>query len=149
MPRLLHMNKPAQNRLVQRHKMHLSLRSFRLFKIRKDRFPLIFILFELVNLFSPTLPYSLRASSPCEGVSKGSQRSQETAARASRNRSLACSVWRACSQASFYIPYYRKLTLHEIKVLEINANLMGNDFRIKKINAKEEVEFHNKGNKRD
>ena len=49
------------------------------------------------------------------------------------------------------IPYYRKLTLHEIKVLEINvtkinANLMGNDFRIKKINAKEEVEIHNKGN---
>ena len=28
----------------------------------------------------------------------------------------------------------------------INANLTGNDFRIKKINAKEEVEFHNKGN---
>ena len=44
------------------------------------------------------------------------------------------------------IPYYTKLTLHEIKVLEINANLMENDFRIKKINAKEEVEFHNKGN---
>ena len=45
-----------------------------------------------------------------------------------------------------HIPYYRKLTLHEIKVLEINANLMENDFRIKKINAKDEVEFHNKGN---
>ena len=45
-----------------------------------------------------------------------------------------------------YVPYYGKLTLHEIKVLEINANLMENDFRIKKINAKEEVEFHNKGN---
>ena len=44
------------------------------------------------------------------------------------------------------IPYYRKLTLHEIKVLEINVNLTGNDFRIKKITAKEEVEFHNKGN---
>ena len=49
------------------------------------------------------------------------------------------------------LPYYRKLTLHEIKVLEINAtlinaNLMENDFRIKKINAKEEVEFLNKGN---
>ena len=44
------------------------------------------------------------------------------------------------------VPYYRKLTLHEIKVLEINANLMANDFRIKKTNAKEEVEFHNKGN---
>ena len=42
------------------------------------------------------------------------------------------------------IPYYRKLTLHEIKVLEINANLMENDFRIKKINAKEEAEFHKK-----
>ena len=45
------------------------------------------------------------------------------------------------------ITYYRKLTLHEIKVLEINAtyinvNLMENDFRIKIINAKEEVEFH-------
>ena len=47
---------------------------------------------------------------------------------------------------SWELPYYRKLTLHEIKVLEIDANLMGNDFRIKKINAKEEVEFHNKGN---
>ena len=34
------------------------------------------------------------------------------------------------------LPYYRKLTLREIKVLEINANLMENDFRIKKINAK-------------
>ena len=44
------------------------------------------------------------------------------------------------------IPYYRKLTLHEIKVLEINATLMENDLRIKKINEKEEVEFHNKGN---
>ena len=42
--------------------------------------------------------------------------------------------------------YHRKLTLHEIKVLEINANLMEKDFQIKKINAKEEVEFHNKGN---
>ena len=42
------------------------------------------------------------------------------------------------------VPYYRKLTLHEIKVLEINANLMENDFRIKKINAKEEAEFHKK-----
>ena len=51
----------------------------------------------------------------------------------------------------YHVPYYRKLTLHEIKVLEINAtlinaNLMANDFRIKKINAKEEVEFHNKEN---
>ena len=49
------------------------------------------------------------------------------------------------------LPYYRKLTLHEIKVLEINAtqinaNLMENNFRIKKINTKEKVEFHNKGN---
>ena len=44
------------------------------------------------------------------------------------------------------LPYYRRLTLHEIKVLEINANLMGNDFRIKKIYAKEKVEFHNIGN---
>ena len=44
------------------------------------------------------------------------------------------------------IPYYRKLTLHEIKVLEINAtyinaNLMENDFRIKKIFVKEEENF--------
>ena len=45
-----------------------------------------------------------------------------------------------------HLPYYRKLTLNEIKVLEINANLLENDFWIKKINAKEEVEFHNKGN---
>ena len=46
----------------------------------------------------------------------------------------------------FILPYYRKLTHHEIKVLEINANLMENNFRIKKIHAEEEVEFHNKGN---
>ena len=39
------------------------------------------------------------------------------------------------------VPYYTKLTFHEIKVLEINANLMENDFRIKKINGKEEVDF--------
>ena len=45
-----------------------------------------------------------------------------------------------------FLPYYKKSTLHEIKVLEINANLMEKDFRIKKINAIEEVEFHNKGN---
>ena len=50
-----------------------------------------------------------------------------------------------------YLPYYRKLTLHEIKILEINAtqinaNLLENDCRIKKINAKEEVQLHNKGN---
>ena len=47
--------------------------------------------------------------------------------------------------------YYRKLTLHDIKVLEIkatliNANLVGKDFRIKDINAKEKVTFQNKGN---
>ena len=47
------------------------------------------------------------------------------------------------------LPYYRKLTFHEIKVFEINAtsinaNLMENNFRIKKIYAKEEVEFHKK-----
>ena len=39
--------------------------------------------------------------------------------------------------------------LHEITLPEINANVMSNDFRIKKLNAKEEVEFHNKGNQRD
>ena len=50
------------------------------------------------------------------------------------------------SSLGMAVPYYRKLTLHEIKVLEINANLMENDFRLKKINAKDEVEFHNKGN---
>ena len=49
---------------------------------------------------------------------------------------------RCPSVINFQIPYYRKLTFHEIKVLEINANLMENDFRIKKINAREEVEFH-------
>ena len=44
------------------------------------------------------------------------------------------------------LPYYWKLTLHKIKVLEINAtqnnaNLMENEFRINKINAKGEVNF--------
>ena len=37
--------------------------------------------------------------------------------------------------ANVGLPYYRKLTLHVIKVLEINAT---------EINAKEEVEFHRK-----
>ena len=37
--------------------------------------------------------------------------------------------------------YYMKLTLHEIKVLEINANLVKHDFPIKEINAKERVTF--------
>ena len=53
---------------------------------------------------------------------------------------------RLVTMGAFHLPYYRKSTFHEIKVLGINANLMENDFRIKKINAKEEVEFHNKGN---
>ena len=60
--------------------------------------------------------------------------------------SKTCSFRFVFSTLTSVIPYYRKLTLHEIKVLEINANLMENDFRIKKINAKEEVEFHSKGN---
>ena len=55
-------------------------------------------------------------------------------------------ILRTLQKAWFYIPYYRKLTLHEINILEINANLMENNFRIKKINAKDEVEFHSKGN---
>ena len=38
---------------------------------------------------------------------------------------------------------YWKLT--RLKLTGINL-LMENDFQIKKINAKEEVEFHNKGN---
>ena len=37
--------------------------------------------------------------------------------------------------------YYMKLTLHGIKVLEINANLVKHDFRMKEINAKERVTF--------
>ena len=37
--------------------------------------------------------------------------------------------------------YYMKLTLHEINVLKINANLVKHDFRIKEINAKERVTF--------
>ena len=60
--------------------------------------------------------------------------------------SLGCRLRDASGLVFWEVPYYRKLTLHEIKVLEINANLMENDFRIKKINAKEEVKFHNKGN---
>ena len=46
------------------------------------------------------------------------------------------------------LPYYGKFTLHEINVLEINANLMVNDFRIKKIklNAKKRTTFQNCGN---
>ena len=55
-----------------------------------------------------------------------------------------CKTFQITQQSLKCLPYYRKLTLHEIKVLEINANLMENDFRIKKINAKEEVEFHKK-----
>ena len=33
-----------------------------------------------------------------------------------------------------------------VQFSKLNANLIENDFRIKKINAKEEVEFQNKGN---
>ena len=35
---------------------------------------------------------------------------------------------------------------NEIKVLEINATEVENDFRIKKINAKERITFQNKVN---
>ena len=42
-----------------------------------------------------------------------------------------------------------KLTFHEIKILEINANLVENDFQIKEINAREMVAFQNEGNIRD
>ena len=41
----------------------------------------------------------------------------------------------------YMLRYYMKLTLHEIKVLEINVNLVKHDFRIKEINAKERVTF--------
>lgn len=44
------------------------------------------------------------------------------------------------------LPYYGKLTLHEIRVLEIKANLEENDFQIKEINWKERVTFQNEGN---
>ena len=49
------------------------------------------------------------------------------------------------------VPDYKKLTLHEIKVLKINAtqiyaNLMKNDFQIKETEAKEEVTIQNEGN---
>ena len=54
--------------------------------------------------------------------------------------------WNGGNILRYEVPYDRKLTLHEIKVSEINANLMENDFRIKKSIGKEEVEFHNKGN---
>ena len=41
----------------------------------------------------------------------------------------------------YMLHYHMKLTLHEIKVLEINANLVKHDFRMKEINAKERVTF--------
>ena len=49
------------------------------------------------------------------------------------------------------VPDYRKLTLHEIKVLKINAtqiyaNLMKSNFQIKETEAKEEVTIQNEGN---
>ena len=49
------------------------------------------------------------------------------------------------------LPYYRKLTLVVIKVLEINATLINancrkNYFPIKEKNAKEALKFQNKGN---
>ena len=40
-----------------------------------------------------------------------------------------------------YVTLLYELTLHEIKVLEINANLVKHDFRMKEINAKERVTF--------
>ena len=48
----------------------------------------------------------------------------------------SCNLW----------PYYRKLTLCEIRVLEIKANLEKNDFQVKEINWKERVTFQNEGN---
>ena len=44
-----------------------------------------------------------------------------------------------------YTLYYRKLTLHEIKVLEINANVVEKDFRMKEINKKGRKTFPNEG----
>ena len=37
------------------------------------------------------------------------------------------------------LPYCKKLMFYEIKVLEINANLMENNFQIKEINAKRRI----------
>ena len=44
------------------------------------------------------------------------------------------------------LPYYRKLTLLEIKVLEINTNLRDDDFLTKEVNAKERITFQNEIN---
>ena len=44
------------------------------------------------------------------------------------------------------LPYYRKLTLLEIKVLEINTNLRDHDFLTKEVNAKERITFQNEIN---
>ena len=40
-----------------------------------------------------------------------------------------------CLFYKLIVPYRRKLSLHEIKVFGINANVMENDFQIKEINA--------------
>ena len=45
-----------------------------------------------------------------------------------------------------YTLHYRKLTLHEIRVLEINVNLVENGFPMKEVNAKERITFQNEGN---
>ena len=45
-----------------------------------------------------------------------------------------------------YTLYYGKLTLQEIRVLEIKANLVENGFPMKEMNAKERITFQNEGN---
>ena len=49
-----------------------------------------------------------------------------------------------------YTLHHRKLTLHEIRVLEVNANLVENGFPMKEMNAKERITgkmaFQNEGN---
>ena len=61
-----------------------------------------------------------------------------------RGQSVNMAMYILLSFSSFIscigVSYYRKITLHEIKVLE------NNESRMNKINTKEEEEFHNKGN---
>ena len=58
----------------------------------------------------------------------------------SKDFTYTCALFNLCRNVINY-RYNKNSSGHEIKVLEINVNLMENDFQIKKINAKEEVTF--------
>ena len=58
---------------------------------------------------------------------------------------ISCKFLPLAIITELYTLHYRKLTLHEIRVLEINANLVENGFPVKEMIAKEKITFQNEG----